>query len=184
VAFNGGWKPDDEQIQTIDASGEAKVFTDAIAADVLCIPDIDAANFAEENVRALFVGDKDCVLVQRFAPPQVLSRRFSLLLDDNTFKRLDQTAFALDTRLTFVIRDGKVKFKSFHVLRQIIDLFDLYQVATDQGVEDFAGKAILNVADLDQFKQSADQTCRKLICAISRSGVLRPRPRVSVSTSR
>lgn len=172
VDFDGAWKPDGNELLAMPLSDEAKVFTDAISADLLGLPDVDAARFADENVRAIFVGDKDRVLIQRFAPPQILSRRFSLLLDNNTFKRLDQPAFALDTRLTCVIRDGKIMFKSFHALRQIIDLFDFYQEATDHGIADFAVKPIFDVADLDQFKQNADQTCRKLIYAIGRDGVL------------
>lgn len=172
VEFDGAWKPDDNEMLTIALPDEAKVFTDTIAANALGLPDLDAANFADENVRALFVGDANRVLIQRFAPPQVLSRRFSLLLDNNTFKKLDQPAFAFDVRLTCIIRDGKIKFKSFHALRQIVDLFDFYQEATDQGIADFAAKPIFDVADLDQFKQNADQTCRKLIYAISRDGVL------------
>lgn len=172
VEFDGAWKPDDNEMLTIALPDEAKVFTDTIAANALGLPDLDAANFADENVRALFVGDANRVLIQRFAPPQVLSRRFSLLLDNNTFKKLDQPAFALDVRLTCVIRDGKIKFKSFHALRQIVDLFDFYQEATDQGIADFAAKPIFDVADIDQFKHNADQTCRKLIYAIGRDGVL------------
>lgn len=172
VDFDGAWKPDANEILSIDMPDEATVFTTAIAANPMSLPDIDAANISDESVRALFVGDADRILIQRFAPPQILSRRFSLLLDNNTFKRLEDPAFALDVRLTCLIRGGKIKFKSFHSLRQIIDLFDLYQEATDDVLTEFAGEPVLDVADDDQFKQNADQTCRKLIYAIARSGVL------------
>jgi len=172
IHFDGAWKPDFNELLTIDLPDQAVVFTNAIAANPISLPDIDAANIADEGVRALFVGDADRVLVQRFAPPQILSRRFSLLLDINTFKRLEDPAFALDVRLTCVIRANKIKFKSFHSLRQIIDLFDLYQEATDDVLSDFARCDILEVDDEDLLRQNADQTCRKLIYAISGSQVL------------
>ncbi|MBA4130088.1 MAG: DUF4868 domain-containing protein [Hyphomicrobium sp.] len=172
IEFDGAWKPDANELLTIDIPDQAAAFTNAIAANPISLPDIDAANIADEGVRALFVGDADRVLVQRFAPPQILSRRFSLLLDNNTFKRLEDPAFALDVRLTCVIRSNKIKFKSFHSLRQIIDLFDLYQEATDDVLAEFVDCDILDVNDEDLLKQNADQTCRKLIYAISRSQVL------------
>lgn len=172
IEFDGAWKPDTNELLTIDLPDQATVITDAIAANPMSLPDIDSANIADEGVRALFVGDANRVLVQRFAPPQILSRRFSLLLDQNTFKRLEDPAFALDVRLTCVIRDNKIKFKSFHSLRQIIDLFDLYQEATDDVLTDFSQNDTLDVDDEDLLKQNADQTCRKLIYAIARSGVL------------
>lgn len=172
IDFDGSWKPDTNELLTIGLPDQAAAIVDAIAANPLALPDIDAANIADEGVRALFVGDANRILVQRFAPPQILSRRFSLLLDNNTFKRLEDPAFALDVRLTCIIRDNRIKFKSFHSLRQIVDLFDLYQEATDEVLADFAECAILDVDDEDLLKQNADQTCRKLIYAISRSGVL------------
>jgi hypothetical protein len=172
VAFDGKWKPEENELLAIPLPDEAKVLLNGAGTNPLGFDDIDTGSFAAGNVRALFVGDGHRTLVQRFAPQQVLSRRFSLLLDNNTFTRLEQPSFALDTHLTCVIRDGKVLFKSFHALRQIIDLFDFYQEATELGLVTFVNKTIFNGADLDLFKLNADQTCRKLIYAITRDGVL------------
>lgn len=170
--FSGDWQPDDDEIQYIEATEEALAVVQVIAQNALAHEDIDSSRFAEQNVRGLFVGDDRRVLVQRFAPQQVLSRRFSLLLDGNTFTKLEQPAFSLDSRLTCIVADGRIKFKKFHSLRQIFDLFDHYQIATDDVVEEFAGKPVFNIDDHDQFRQNADQTCRKLIHAINRDGVL------------
>lgn len=172
VEFSGGWKPDDHELLTIPIPAEAEVFRKCVTGDILACEDNEGRSFVEGKVRALFVGDTHRVLVQRFAPQQVLSRRFSLLLRNNTFNRLEQPAFTVDTHLTCIIVDDRIKFKSFHALRQIIDLFDLYQEATDAGLIEFAAKLTFNRTDIGQFKQNADQTCRKLIYAIARDGVL------------
>jgi hypothetical protein len=85
------------------------------------------------------------VLVQAFSPQQILSRRFSLLQDGNAFRRLSDPAFTLDNTLTCIVEGGEIKFKSFHKLRTIINLLDVYKAATDQEVQNFAGHASFEV---------------------------------------
>lgn len=92
--------------------------------------------------------------------------------DGNAFRRLSDPAFSLDTGLTCVIEDGKVKFRSFHKLRAIINLIDVYRAATDQEVQDFAAHAHFEITNAGSFLAAADQTIRKLVHAIGRSGTL------------
>lgn len=176
VAFDGSWTPDEDEFLTIDTPQEAAIFASTINANPVSIPDIDAANFATEGIKGIFTGiaanGVTKVLVQRFSPQQILSRRFSLLQDGNAFRRLSDPAFSLDTGLTCIVEGGKVKFRSFHKLRAIISLLDVYRAATDQEVQDFAAHAHFEVADAATFVTTADQTIRKLVHAIGRSGTL------------
>lgn len=175
VDFDGSWTPDDDEFLTINVPQEAAIFTDALNANPISIPDIDAANFDTEGIKGIFTGvaaNGTKVLVQRFSSHQILGRRFSLLQHGNAFRRLSAPAFSLDTGLTCIVEGGKIKFRSFHKLRAIINLFEVYHAATDQEVQDFASHTHFEVADAAAFVAVADQTIRKLVHAISRSDVL------------
>lgn len=176
VPFDGSWTPDDDEFLTIDVPQEAAIFADTIHANPVSIPDIDTTNFEAEGIKGIFTGvavnGTTKILVQRFTPQQILSRRFSLLQNGNAFRRLSDPAFSLDTSLTCVIEGGKVKFRSFHKLRAVISLLDVYRAATDQEVQAFAAHAHFEVADAAAFIATADQTIRKLVHAIGNSGVL------------
>ena len=143
VAFDGRWKPDDDELLTLNVPAEAHIFEAAYNANAVAVPDINAAAFANEGIRALFVGETvngaTKVLVQRFTAQQVLQRRFALMQDGNTFRHLTEPVFTLDNSLTCIIDNGILKFKSQAKLRSIIDMVDLYRAATDQETHAFAG---------------------------------------------
>lgn len=176
VDFDGKWTPDEDQVLTIDVPQDGQMFIDTINANPVAIPDIDTAHFDEQNIKAIFTGinanGAAKILVQQFSARQMLSRKFSLLQDGNAFRRLTDPAFTLDTSLTCIVEDGKIKFKSFHKMRAILNLVEVYRTATDQEVHDFAGHASFETADIDAFMQTTDQISRKLIHAIQSSGVL------------
>lgn len=176
VAFDGSWKPDEEEFLTIDVPAEAAIFEATILGNATAIPDLDATHFAEEGIKALFTGSARNgaakVLVQRFTSQQVLSRRFSLLQDGNAFRQLTDPAFTLDNSLTCIVEDGKIKFKSMQKLRSIIDMMELYREATDAEVQAFAGHTNLTVWDVPAFVAATNQTSRKLIHSVAASGIL------------
>ena len=148
----------------------------AIEANAVAIPDMDTGRFEQEDIRALFTGianDQGTkVLIQQFSGRQVLSRRFSLLQDGNAFRRLSDSAFTFDSSLTGIAEGERLKFKSFHKMRGIVDLSDIYRAATDQEVRNFVDHATIEVARPEEFLGLADQTMRKLVHAITRSGTL------------
>lgn len=176
VDFNGTWNPEPNEFLTIDIPEEAEIFEETINANATSIQDIDTSNFCEEGIKALFTGSSvdgnTKVIVQKFTSQQMLERKFSLLHEGNAFRKLTEPAFTLDTALTCIIEGGKIKFKSQHKLRSIIDMQDIYRAATDQEVKDFSAHENLSVANVDSFLEQADQTTRKLVSAITRSGNL------------
>ncbi len=187
VDFDGSWNPDENEVLTLDVPDEAQLFIDTIEANAVAIPDIDTAHFDQEGIKGLFTGTTDGgatkVLIQQFSTRQMLSRKFSLLQDGNAFRRLTDPAFSLDTSLTCIAEDGKLKFKSFHKMRAIINLIDVYKAATDQEIQAFAGHASFEVADPAAFLEVADQTTRKLIHAISRAGTLNDYTAADIETA-
>lgn len=176
VAFDGTWNPDDDEFLTIDIPAEASIFADTINANAVAVPDINTAAFGNEGIKAIFTGSTvngaTKVLVQRFTSQQMLERKFALLQHGNAFRRLSDPAFSLDTSLTCIVEGDKIKFKSQHKLRSIINMLDIYRAATDQEVQAFAGHASLDVADVAAFVANTNQTTRKLIHAVAKNGTL------------
>ena len=175
IAFDGRWKPDSNELLTVDLTPEAEMFRETLNMNANAVDDLDLANFAASGIKALFTGqegDDGRVLVQRFTGAQMLSSKYAVFLQGNSFRRLTAPSFALATSLAFVIDGGIIKFKSFSNLRSILDVLEIYQDATDEEVRGFAGHPNLMVEDLDDFVLNADQVTRKLINAVVGSGVL------------
>ncbi|WP_223479041.1 hypothetical protein [Oricola indica] len=176
VAFDGDWNPDDDELLTLDVMPEADVLIQAAAGNALALPVIDTANFEAEGIKAIFTSAGNAgamrLRIQRFTGQQLLNRRRALLLQNNNFRELAETAFTLGTSLTCVIENGLIKFDSYHNLRAIFDLTVFFEEATDDDIDDLSAHASLNIADLDTFKGDATQTIRKLVHKVLNSGVL------------
>jgi hypothetical protein len=70
VDFDGSWKPDEDEVLSIDVPQEGALFADTIDANPLSIREIDTAHFDTEGIKALFTGVRvnraTKVLVQGF----------------------------------------------------------------------------------------------------------------------
>ena len=176
VSFDGDWKPEPNEFLTIDIPQEAQIFVDAISSNTVSVPSINTKNFAQEGIRALFTGSSNNgstkVLIQQFSSRQMLSNKFALVSKGDAFQRLSDQAFTLDTSLTCILEEGKLKFKSFHKMRSIIDLSDFYREATETEVKSFAKHPTFKVADVERFLSQSDQTIRKLIHSVTRMETL------------
>ena len=176
IVFNGSWKPEKNEFLTIDVPQEAMTFQEAIHSNAISFEDINTENFADERIKALFMGFSDNgttkILVQSFDTRQILSKKFTLGLRNNSFRRISDFAFTLNNSLTCIIEDDKIKFKSFHKLRSIINMSQIYREATDQEVGTFASHANLDIADIATFIAITDQQCRTLIHAIASDSIL------------
>jgi hypothetical protein len=176
VAFGGDWKPDTDEILVLDAPNEVALMQAALANPV-GLPTVAAANFMNESIKGLFVGAGNGagarILIQSFTAQQLLTRnRLALIHDGNTFRQVTEPSFTLDNKLVAIAENGRLQFKSFHLLKRIFALDEVYRVATDQEIDSFCGHASLEVADLNAFKGAADQIIRKLVHAVAASNIL------------
>jgi hypothetical protein len=176
IEFGTDWKPDPDEILVIEAPTEAAAITAALEGNLLALPVVNATNFIGEGIKALFIavgaGAARRVLIQLFSAQQILARRFSLLLDGDTFKELTAPAFTFDNNLVAIIEDSKLKFKSFHQVKRIFQLNQFYQEASDQQISSFCSHDSLQIDDIDAFKSVADLGIRKLVFAISKTEIL------------
>ena len=171
IAFDGGWNPEPNELLYVNLTDEAAGVLQAAQGNLVALPEVNAAAFGQENIRALAVlmkhGTGERLLLQEFSPRQSLERRFSLILDGDTFSRLTQPAFSIGASLAGLIEGRRIKFRRFSRIKLIFDLTNLYQEATGAELDDFCGQDCLSIADSNAFKAMADQKMRKLIHAIT-----------------
>jgi hypothetical protein len=161
IDFGSDWKPDPDEVLVMETPNEAAAIVQALDGDAIGLPIVNAANFVGEGIKALFIavgsGASRRVLMQLFTAQQILARRFSLLLDGDTFKELTAPAFTFENNLVAIIEDDKLKFKSFHLVKRIFQLNQFYQEASDQQIDSFSSHLSLNVESVAAFKAVADQ---------------------------
>lgn len=176
VPFDGKYKPDDFECLFIpDFQGAARML-EAIN-QPLQVSAIPASSEILARIKALFTGylhdDQIRVLVQRFDKRQVLSSRgISIFHGTDVFKKLEGPGITLDWRLAAIIRGQEVRFRSFHVLRQLFDNVAQYYVeATDTDIDSFGSQACLKV-NASELKFVADTWIRRKIALVASSDIL------------
>jgi len=179
VEFNGDWKPDSNEVLTIDDIVESALMTNAINANASSFSDVVISNFVNEPIKAIFTGittnGQTKVFVQKFSSRQALSLNQLPLIKmqtGNTFVKTTDDIFTIDNKLVAIIEDNKTKFKSFHNARMVFDLSEFYKEATDEDLTQMARHASLEIADLTSFISEADTQIRKMAHSIERSAVL------------
>ncbi|KAB2750395.1 hypothetical protein [Brucella anthropi] len=177
VIFNGDWKPDDDEVLIIKSLPEAEIILQATEQNAISLPVLDVANFDTQGVRGLIwctgTGPSKRLLLQNFGPQQLLSSRFSLLFRDDVLRRLDEPAFSLDTKIVATINtSADVRFKSYPMLRRILDITPVFREATDQELHIFCDSDHIDVTNKTHFVSNADEIIRKYVIAISKSNVL------------
>ena len=176
VPFDGDWNPDEDELLVLAATAEADAMVAAATGNVLALQTVDSANFEAEGIKALFVavpvGGNLRLLVQRFTVAQILNRKLAFLAHGNQFNQLTEASFSLASSLTCIVEAGEIKFDSYHKLRAVFDVTEFFAEATDDDIDEFAGHASLEIADVAAFKDLATQTERRLIHKLVSTGVL------------
>jgi hypothetical protein len=179
VVFNGDWKPDANEVLTIDDIAESQILADAINANASSFSDVVISNFSNEPIKAIFTGinsnGQTKVFVQKFSSRQALSLNQLPVIQmqtGNTFVKTTDDIFTIDNKLVAIIEGNKTKFKSFHNARMVFDLSNFYKEATDGDLTQMAQHASLEIPDLTSFIAEADTQVRKMAHSIESSGVL------------
>lgn len=177
LPFTGDWKPDEDELLVAAGLPEPPILLAAADQNAISLPPLDAANFQNEGVRALFTalgsGPNRRLLLQNFGPQQILSTKFALLFDGNVFRRVTEPSFALGNALVAIITStGDVKFKSFQMLRRVFDMSGVFRQATDAELGTFCAHPNLAVGNVGAFTADADERIRKDVHTITKLDVL------------
>ncbi|GAB2179080.1 hypothetical protein [Dongia sp. agr-C8] len=177
IQFTGEWRPEPNELLVLAQPAEAQIVIDAVSRNPIALPNIDAANFADEGIVSLFTafpqGGGHRVVFQAFTRQQVLSRKFTVLFDGQVFNRVSSPVFSLGDRIVAMLDPaGNLLFKSFSIVRKIFDIAHVYRAATDVELGEFCNNAKLAVEDAAAFISMADEGIRKAVFALARAEVL------------
>ncbi len=174
IAFEPGFRPDDGQLMFVAdyhlPDDIETALTDPTALEPLVI---DSAEPPQISGIIAFDSESREVLFQSFDRRRVLStRRFTLLLSNDTFRRLDEPGLTLDSKLVAAIVSSRLYFESYFFANRVLDLTDYYREATDEDIEEFCNLPLFDVAELEVVRNNADSWVRRKITSILASPVL------------
>ncbi len=181
IPFDGKYKPDPGEVLVITGFDDIDRLADAIE-NPLSIPEVSPTSESFSAIKALFSGYVDnngvaSVLIQHFDKKRVISTSgLSIFHAANVYKKIEGVGLTIDSKLTAILREGALKFHSFHLLRQIFDVSEYYREATDCDIHQFASMACVMVADSSNLIAISDTWVRRKLWLISQSQILEKIP--------
>lgn len=141
---------------------------------------VSASDFGDLKINGIagydFSDGGQRLYFQNFDSRRVLlpGKRFALLqtADASTFKQLTKPIVLLDANITAVWDDGDLKFRSFHMAKQLFDLSAYFTEATDEQIGTFVSHSRLKCADAAKFIGACNTWSRTKIALILRGGIL------------
>ena len=179
IPFDPGYKLEDDEcfeIQDFQISEDLiNCCKQPISADRL-----DSTHFDTLPINAVVGYDVNNETIklyfQNFDSRRVLvpGRRFAVwpISDASTFAELTAPVLLLDANITAVWEAGTLRFKSFHLAKQIFDLSSYFVAATDEQVAQFSAHHRFRCSDLDRLLKTCNAWSRTKISLILRSGIL------------
>lgn len=176
VRFDGKYRPDDNELLFIEDFDPIDNLAHSIQ-NPLSYAELSVSEHAIDLIRGIYTGyvdDREVrILIQVFDRRRVISPKgFSIFHTNRTFKKFDGSGFTLDNKLTAIMYGKKLKFSSFHFVRQIFDMSDYYLEATNQDIVDFSKLPSVQIDDQNTFIDACDTWVRRKIGIIMQSGVL------------
>lgn len=146
----------------------------------LSVERVDASSFADLSVFGLagydFSSGQQKIYFQNFDSRRVLvpGNRFAVMrmADSSTFERLSKPVILLDAKVAAVWDSGFLRFKSFHLAKQLFDLSSYFAEASDEQVKDFSGHGSLHCRSRENFLRACSSWSRTKIALILRGGIL------------
>lgn len=176
IKFDGMYRPEESELLYINNFDDVDGIKSAILRPQGC-QEFVLKSGALESIKAVFTGyiknGTIRVLIQGFDRRRIINANgFSLVHTENAFTKFDGGGFTLDNKLTAVIEDDRLKFSSYHYLRQIFDMSAYCKEATDQDMRVFIQNPALQFTDPQVFMDVADPWVRRKVVLIQQSGIL------------
>lgn len=182
IPFDGKYKPDLGEILYINEFDDLDGLEDAITnpLNVLEInPNVEDFN----QIKAIFSGykrqadGKTVILIQIFEKRRIISTNgISIFHEKDEYIKIIGNGLTLDSKLSAILEDGKLKFNSFHLMKQIFDMTSYYREATDSDIESFSMLKNIHVANKNVLIRNSDSWVRRKLWLISQSQILEKIP--------
>lgn len=176
IKFDGMYRPEESELLYINNFDDVDGIKSAILRPQACQEFVFKSG-ALESIKAVFTGyiknGTIRILLQGFDRRRIINAHgFSLVHTDNSFTRFDGGGLTLDNKLTAIIEDDKLKFASYHFLRQIFDMSAYCKEASEQDLRVFIQNPALQFTDAQVFVDGADAWVRRKVVLIQQSGIL------------
>lgn len=116
--------------------------------------------------------DAATMYFQVFTATRLLRQGLTILLQQDTFQKVDDAGLTLDSKLAAAYANGNLLFRSYQVTNRFLDLTNYFKEATDREVEEVLSHERIFVADSKQVIALLDTTMRKRFTAVKASDVL------------
>ncbi|GAA3720426.1 hypothetical protein GCM10022421_30900 [Oceanisphaera sediminis] len=177
IPFDGKYKPDDGEVLFIDNYDDIDNLSNAIT-NPLSVEVVEPTESFFGDIKALFTGYSDGngdvkVLLQNFDRRRIISMNgLSIFHSANVYKKIEGIGLTVDSKLTAILEDGKLRFHSFFMARQMFDLSEYYKEATNDDITIFSSSDAVQVSDVDNLIEISDSWVRRKISLIQQSDIL------------
>ena len=136
IEFCAGYTPSQSEIFIIDEFTDCNELYKYISGEIKAT-EFNPKKHSAENIKCLFAGNEDTIILQNFDKKQVLNLHRTLLLSSNVFELSTSIGFNLQDKLAGVVTGNKIRFKSFQNLRKIFDMDKYFREATEEELKQF-----------------------------------------------
>lgn len=123
-----------------------------------------------ENIKCLFTGNArdKTILLQTFDKKQVLDITKSFIFSNDVFKMSTTVGFNITDKLTAIIEDKKLKFKSLQNIRKIFNMDKYFREATDDELKSFIEHCKFKVSEEFDIIKIADTEIRTKVTLLNK----------------
>ncbi|CAH7077519.1 conserved hypothetical protein [Vibrio chagasii] len=177
IPFDGKYKPDSGEVLLIDNYDDIDSLSSAIV-NPLSIEVVEPTESFFGDIKALFTGytldsGEVKVLLQNFDRRRIISTNgLSIFHSSNVYKKIEGIGLTVDSKLTAILEDGKLRFFSFFTARQIFDLSEYYKEATNDDINVFSSSDAVRVTNKHGLIEISDSWVRRKISLIQQSDIL------------
>jgi len=128
-----------------------------------------------KSIFAVVQAQRPQVLFQAFDRRRVLgdqAGRFAITHSQGTFRRLEDPALVLDSRLAMIYQGGTLYFRSYQVANHIVDLSQYYREASNDEITAFLNEGGVGCDAVGDLLDNIDTVGRKKFALVRESGVL------------
>ena len=109
---------------------------------------------------------------QGFRTPRLLVGGFSIIQQKNTFMKLNDEGFILDSKLVAAYVEGALVFRSYAAVNMFLDLTEYFNEATDSDISEVLSHSVLSIDSKEDVLSMADSVMRKKFAAVQATGIL------------
>ncbi|CAH7300721.1 conserved hypothetical protein [Vibrio chagasii] len=177
IPFDGKYKPDSGEVLLIDNYDDIDNLSSAIV-NPLSIEVVEPTESFFGDIKALFTGytldsGEVKVLLQNFDRRRIISTNgLSIFHSSSVYKKIEGIGLTVDSKLTAILEDGKLRFFSFFTARQIFDLSEYYKEATNDDINVFSSSDAVRVTNKHGLIEISDSWVRRKISLIQQSDIL------------